>query len=124
MVDIEKAKIMVWTAGGLLVASIGATGVLVWNVSQFVSSERDAQAGRMALLRDEMAEIGDAVSVQAVEITSLKERLFDKIDQMSREQASFRDELRRQETNTASELREVRADIRELNGVKHDGGVK
>lgn len=124
MVDIEKAKVMLWSAGGLLVASVGATAILVWNVSQFVTHERDAQADRMVLLRNEMAEIGDSVSVQAVEITSLKERLFDKMDQMAREQSSFRDELRRQETNTASELREVRADIRALNGAAQDGGNK
>lgn len=124
MVDIEKARVMLWSAGGLLAASVGATAVLVWNVSAFVSDERDAQAERMALLRNEMAEIGDAVSVQAVEMSSLKDRLFDKIDQMARDQVSFRDELRRQETNTASELREVRADIRALNGVKRDGDGK
>ena len=124
MVDIEKAKVMLWSAAGLLAASVAATGALVWNVSQFVAGERDAQAVRMALLRDEMAEIGDSVAVQAVEMKALRERLFDKMDQMSREQSSFRDELRRQETNTASELREVRADIRALNGAKHDGGGK
>jgi len=113
MVDIEKARVMVWTAGGLLVASIGATGVLVWNVAQFVSTERDAQASRMAALRDEMAEIGDAVSVQAVEMKWIRDLVTD-----------MRGELRRQEQTTASELREVRADIRALNKVRHDGATK
>lgn len=111
--NIEKARVMLWTAGGLLVSSVGATGVLVWNVSQFVASERDAQADRMALLRSEMAEIGDAVSVQAVEMKWIRDLVTE-----------MRGELRRQESNTASELREIRADIRSLNGEKHNGGNK
>lgn len=112
-VNIERARVLVWSAGGLLVASVGATGVLVWNVAQFVAKERDAQAIRMVALRDEVAEIGDAVSVQAVELKWIREVM-----------TSMRDEQRRQETETKSELREVRADIRALNGVKHDGGNK
>jgi hypothetical protein len=94
-VNIEKARIMLWSAGGLLATSVSVTAVLVWNVSQFVSSERDAQAIRMVALRDEVAEIGDAVAVQAVEMKWIRDILG-----------------------------EVRADVRALNGAKRDAGDK
>lgn len=124
MVDIEKAKVMLWSAGGLLVASIAATGALVWNFASFVSAERDAQAERMGALRDEMAEIGDGLSIQAVQMTALKDQLVLRMETLTRDQQTLREDMRRQETATASELREIRADIRSIgtsSGTKEDG---
>lgn len=124
MVDIEKTKVSMPAKllGGLLGGSIVTTWGVAWYVWSYTQAEREArqlerEADRTSVsaslegVRDEVAEIGDAVSVQANEMKWIRELVTE-----------LRSEIRRQETNTASELREVRADIRALNGDKPGGG--
>ena len=107
--NIEKARIMLFTSLGLTVASVGAT----IKILSFVSGERDAQATRMAALRDEMAELGDALSIQASQMASLREHLTLQLEFIGREQTRLREDLLLQESATAATLRDLRTDIKE-----------
>lgn len=108
--------------GGLLGGSIVTTWAIAWYIYAFISAERKvrqderetdraAVAASLEAVRDEVAEIGDDVSIQAVEMKWIRDVV-----------TAMREEIRRQESNTASELREVRADIRALNGDKPGDG--
>lgn len=114
---IDRAKVML----GSTVACMMGTASLVWYVSSFVREERDAQADRMALLRAEMAEIGDATAAQALNMAALKDQMLLRMDYFQRDLNYLRDDLKAQEAAQSAAIRELRADIGALPQVTKDG---
>ncbi len=114
---IDRQKVMV----GSTVACMIGTASLVWYVSSFVRDERDMQAERMALLRVEMAEIGDSAAIQAANLTALKDQMLLRMDYFQRDLTFLREDLKAQESAQVASMRELRADIGALPKGKKDG---
>lgn len=101
MADIEKAKVMLWTALGLTGASVVTAVTVAWGVRDFIDKERAIQAQRfdsvtssMGAMRDGMAEVRGAVNVQAEAIRSMRSEFNVRFDAITREQDRLRDDLR------------------------------
>lgn len=114
---IDRQKVMV----GSTIACMIGTASLVWYVSTFVRDERDAQAERMAMIREEMAEIGDSSAIQAANLAALKDQMLLRMDYFQRDLNYLREDLKAQQVSQAGAMRELRADIGALPKGKKDG---
>lgn len=126
--DLHKARIMLWTSMSMLVFAVTVT----WRFGRFLDGEKELEAARIeavrkeaaaanerqassiVAVRDEVAEVGDSTEVLAVQVAALKELFLAHMDGVARDQGRLQDDLRRIEGTTASELRELRADLRVL----------
>lgn len=117
MVPVEKTTWTFRTMVGLLGGSIATTWAIALFLWQSEKATRAAYDERFDAIqesdkgvRDEMAKLATAIAIQAAEYKISQERIFDRIVGLEGEQSEVR-----------SELREVRADIRALNGANRDG---
>lgn len=117
MTPIERTTWTFRTMVGLLGGSIATTWGIALFLWQSEQADRKADDKRYEAIQDsdeairvEMSRLATAVAIQAVESKASQDRIFDRIAGIEGEQSDVR-----------SELREVRADIRALNGVKRDG---
>lgn len=117
MVPIEKSTWTFRTMVGLLGGSIATTWAIALFLWKTAETDRKADDERYEAiqqsdqaLRDEMAKLATAVAIQAVESKGAQDRMLDRMQRFEGDQLEVR-----------SELREVRADIRALNGAERDG---
>lgn len=117
MVPVEKTTWTFRTMVGLLGGSIATTWAIALFLWQSDKADREADEKRYGAMqesdqtmREEMAKLATAIAIQAAESKITQERIFDRIVGLEDEQSEVR-----------SELREVRADIRALNGANRDG---
>ncbi len=105
LLDLEKGGISPRAALGMTVG----TTLLAWWLYSFVTSESDASQAAtaamrgehqtsMALLRDEMAEIGDGVALQAAELKRIGESQANQLESIRAQHSQAIEALRAQTT--------------------------